>query len=249
MASSLRLVLTLLTLVAVNLVSAEIRPNPIPRVYPDENLVDNTLYGLAFGSNNKIQQRIVALENSISKLVNQGEVIINKYLDKVEADIIKKAATNGVANVEATITFIDGQISTFETNIYALVKLLIKKVRADVEKLKTQIETETQASLAAFVVRSAITRIERLIEQTISSLKQVLNRTKLWVEAIIHAAEQRARGLTTDAQTVQLVQQAKLAVDRSFLVAENEANAQIWQAYNRVRSESKPLNALLHSLL
>lgn len=227
----------------------EIRPNPIPRVYPTENAVDSTLYGLAFGANNQIQKRIADLENYISDLVNKAEKLINKSLDQVEADIIAAAARNGIANVEVTITYVDGQVANFETNIYNLVDLLIKKIRAAVEALKEKIETETQASIAAGVVRSAIARIERLIEETITAVKQLLNRTKTRVESIIHAADAKARTLHTTSEGIALLGRAKAAIDNSILIAENQVNERIWAAYKRVRSESQPLTALLHSLV
>lgn len=249
MVFSLRLVLTLLTLIAINLISAEIRPDPIPRVYTDENLLDNTLYGLAYGPNNQIRERITALENYISELVNKGEVLINKYLDSVEAKVIQTAAANGIANVEKTIAYVDAQVSTFENDVFDLVDLLINRVRSSVKKLKNQIETETQASLASGTVRSTISRIERLIERTIASLQALLNRTKLWIEAIIRAAEDKARGANSEAEGAAILRKAILAVDNSILTAENLSNRRIWDAYNRVHSETKPLTSFLHSLL
>lgn len=250
MASSLRYsALTLLAIIAVNCVSAEITPDPIPRVYPHQNLVDRTLSNLAFGPNNQIQKRIAALENYISSLVNKGEKLLNKLLDQVEANVIRLAATNGITKVEATITYVDGQVSQFEAAVDKLVNLLIQKVRTSVTALAEKIKTETQASLASGVVRSAISRIETLIEQTISSLRALLNRTKQWVEAIIHAAESKSRGSHSNAEVNQLIQQAKGLIDNSILITENQVNRRIWNAYKRVHSESQPLTALLHSLL
>lgn len=249
MASSLSLALTILALAAVNSVSAEIHPDPIPKVYPDNNVLDNTLYNVAFGSNNQIQKRITDLENYISELVNKGEKLINLYLDQVEANIIRVTNANGIANVPASITYVDAQVAAFEKNIYDLVDVLIKKIRVAVKKLETQLETETQASLAAGVLRSAITRINRLIEETISAVKSLLNRTKEQVEAIIQQKENEARLAQSNPQLNSIIRRAKLAIDRSILATENEINRRIWVAYQRVRSESKPLTALLHSLL